>query len=406
MYDMYKILKRLVNMMAKNYKKTLTACYLGFITQAISGNFAPLLFISFHKNYGIPLGTIAFISTTFFFTQLVIDLFCARFVDKIGYRTCVVASEALSAAGLIGLAFLPELLPNPFTGIIISVIVYAAGSGLIEVLVSPIVEACPFENKSGTMSLLHSFYCWGSVGVILLSTLFFAVLGTERWQILSCLWALIPLYNIYNFITCPIARLTDEGEGLGIGKLLRIPTFWVCIVLMVCAGASELSMAQWASAYVESALGFPKSIGDIMGPCLFAVSMGISRVFYGKYGEKLNLIKFMLGSGILCILCYLSASVSDNPALGLTGCIVCGFSVGIMWPGTISISSGKFPLGGTAMFALLAMAGDLGGSIGPALVGQITQNAGDNLKTGMLAGCAFPVILTAAVCALRRARQT
>lgn len=390
--------------MPKNYQKTLAACYLGFITQAISANFAPLLFIMFHKNYGIPLGLIALIPTSFFFTQLLIDLFCAKFVDTIGYRRCIVSSEALSAAGLIGLAFLPELLPNPFIGILISVVIYATGSGLIEVLVSPIVEACPFENKSKTMSLLHSFYCWGSLGVILLSTLFFAISGMEHWRVLTCLWALIPLYNIYNFITCPIERLTDEGEGLGIGRLLKIPLFWVCIILMVCAGASELSMAQWASAYVESALGFPKSVGDIMGPCLFAAAMGISRVFYGKYGEKVDLIKFMTGSGILCLLCYLFTSVLSNPVLGLTGCIACGFSVGIMWPGTISISSNRFPLGGTAMFALLAMAGDLGGSIGPALVGLVTQNAGDKLEFGMLAGCIFPVVLIAAICILRRSK--
>lgn len=387
--------------MNKKYKKTLLACYLGFITQAISANFAPLLFLKFHSEYNIPLGKIAVISTTFFFTQLVVDLFCAKFVDKIGYRNCIVASEMMSAAGLIGLAFLPEWIPNPYAGIIISVIVYAIGSGLIEVLVSPIVEACPFDNKGSVMSLLHSFYCWGSVGVILLSTVFFTLFGIGNWRILACIWALIPLYNIYNFSTCPIERLTDEGEGLTIGKLFRIPLFWISIILMICAGASELSMAQWASAYVESALGISKSFGDIAGPCLFAVSMGICRVFYGKYGEKIDLMKFMIGSGVLCLCCYLLAALGINPAWGLAGCIICGFSVGIMWPGTISITSGKIPLGGTAMFALLAMAGDMGGSIGPCIVGFVTQNTGDNLKAGMLAACAFPVVLVVSVCLLK-----
>lgn len=377
----------------KNYQKTLIACYLGFITQAISANFAPLLFLRFHSDYGIPLGQIALISTVFFFTQLLVDLFCANFVDRIGYRKSVVASEVFSAAGLIGLAFLPDLLPSPYAGILISVIIYALGSGLIEVLVSPIVEACPFDNKDSVMSLLHSFYCWGCVGVILLSTLFFTVFGIEHWKILSCLWALVPLYNIFNFLTCPIERLTQEDSGSGIGKLFRIPLFWISIVLMVCAGASELSMSQWASAYAESALGFSKSVGDIIGPCMFAVSMGISRVIYGKYGEKIDLTKFMLGSGALCLVCYLMAATSANPLLGLAGCILCGFSVGIMWPGTISISSTRIPSGGTAMFALLAMAGDLGGSIGPGIVGAITQRAGDNLKAGMLAGTVFPIIL-------------
>lgn len=379
--------------MKKNYKKTLIACYLGFVTQAIAANFAPLLFLKFHNDYGISLGKIALIPTMFFLTQLTVDLLCAKFVDRIGYRKCVVASEVASAAGLIGLAFLPELLPEPFIGIILSVIVYAIGSGLIEVLGSPIVEACPFEHKDAAMSLLHSFYCWGSVGVVLLSTLFFTVFGIDSWKWLACIWALIPLYNIYNFATCPIERLVDEGKGMGIRGLFRVPMFWVAVILMVCAGASELSMAQWASAYAESAIGLSKTVGDLAGPCMFAVTMGVSRVIYGKYGDRMNLMSFMMGSGLLCLVCYGMASLSSDPVIGLVGCIVCGFSVGIMWPGTISISSSRLPFGGTAMFAMLAMAGDLGGAFGPSLVGNITEAANDNLQAGMLAGSVFPLVL-------------
>ena len=376
-----------------NYRKTKTACYLGFITQAIAANFAPLLFLKFHNDYGISLGNIALISTVYFFTQLLIDLVCAKFVDRIGYRISIVVSEICSAAGLIGLAFLPDLLPDAFAGILISVTVYAMGCGLIEVLVSPIIEACPFENKEATMSLLHSFYCWGCVGTILVSTLFFALFGMDSWRWLAVIWALVPAFNIYNFATCPIVPIVEEGQGMGIRKLVKSPLFWVSIILMVCAGSSELSMAQWASAYAEAALGLSKSIGDLLGPCMFAVTMGISRIIYGKYGEKLNLSKFMLGSGALCVICYLMASLSANPVIGLIGCILCGFSVGIMWPGTISISSKKFPMGGTAMFALLAMAGDLGGSIGPAIVGRVTQYAGDDIRAGMGVGLVFPVVL-------------
>ena len=376
-----------------NYRKTKTACYLGFVTQAIAANFAPLLFLKFHNDYNISLGNIALISTCFFFTQLLVDLFCAKFVDKIGYRICIVASEVCSAAGLIGLAFLPDILPNPFAGILCSVIVYAIGSGLIEVLGSPIVEACPFENKEATMSLLHSFYCWGAVGTILISTLFFLLFGMDSWKWLAVLWALIPTYNIYNFATCPIEHLVEEGSGMGIRELFQKPLFWISVCLMICSGASELAMAQWASAYAEAALGLSKAIGDLTGPCMFAVTMGISRVIFGKYGDRIDLMKFMTGSGILCVVCYLLTSLSSNPLIGLIGCIVCGFSVGIMWPGTISISSKKFPLGGTAMFALLAMAGDLGGSIGPGIVGYITQAAGDNIRVGMSVGLIFPVIL-------------
>ena len=383
--------------MQKNYQRTLKACYLGFITQAIAANFAPLLFLKFHADYGISLGRIALISTAFYFTQLVVDVFCARFVDKIGYRKSVVASEVMSVLGLVGLAFVPDLCADPFAGIIACVIVYAIGSGLIEVLCSPIVEACPFDHKEAVMSLLHSFYCWGSVGVILLSSLFFTVFGIGSWRVLACMWALIPLYNIFNFATCPIEHLTEDGKGMTIGQLFRKPLFWVAIVLMVCAGASEMSMAQWASAYTEAALGFSKSVGDLIGPCMFAVTMGISRVIYGKYGAKIKLERYMIASGILCLCCYLLASLSSSPVLGLIGCIFCGFSVGIMWPGTISITSPRLPQGGTALFAFLAMAGDLGGAFGPSLVGTVSQRAGDSLQSGMLAGSVFPLVLIVAL---------
>ncbi len=378
---------------SQKYTKTLLACYLGFITQAITANFTPLLFLTFYNDYSIPLGTIALIPTVFFITQIIVDIICAKYVDRIGYRISIVASSFCSAAGLICLAVLPGLLPNPFTGVIISVIIYALGSGLMEVLGSPIVEACPFEHKDAMMSLLHSFYCWGSVATILLSTLFFAAFGIENWKWLACIWALIPLYNIYNFATCPIEPIVDEGKGMRISSLFAIPLFWIAIILMICAGACELAMAQWASAYVESAIGMSKTMGDLAGPCMFAITMGISRVIYGKFGEKMNLKSFMLGSGLLCLICYLLTALSTVPVIGLIGCILCGFSVGIMWPGTISISSKQFPTGGTAMFALLAMAGDLGGAFGPSLVGQITQKNGDNLQTGMLFGCIFPIVL-------------
>ena len=386
------------------YRKTLLACYLGFVTQAIAANFAPLLFLKFHSDYGIPLGQIALISTVFFLTQLIMDVLCAKFVDRIGYRVCVVASSLCFSAGLAGLAFLPELFPSPFAGILTSVVIYAVGSGLLEVLGSPIVEACPFEHKESVMSLLHSFYCWGSVGVVVVSTAFFAVFGIERWKWLACLWALLPLYNTYNFATCPIEPLVEEGKGMGIRGLLKVPVFWLAIVLMVCAGASELTMAQWASAYAESAIGLSKTMGDLTGPCLFAAAMGISRVLYGKYGEGIALTGFMLGSGLLCLVCYLTASLSGNPVIGLVGCIVCGFSVGTLWPGTISISSGRMPYGGTAMFALLAMAGDLGGAFGPSLAGAVSQRFGDNLQKGMLAGSVFPLVLVVCVLLLRLAQ--
>lgn len=386
----------------RKYKKTLAACYLGFVTQAIAANFTPLLFLTFQNTYGIGLERIALIPFAFYLTQLLIDFAAAKFVDKIGYRICVVSSQILSAAGLALMAVLPELLPAPFWGIMIAVILYAVGSGLVEVLVSPIVEACPFENKNGMMSLLHSFYCWGAVGVILGSTFFFSVFGIENWKILTLLWAAVPFYNAFNFLICPIERLIEDGEGMRSGQLLRLPLFWLLILLMVCSGASEASMAQWASAFTESAMGVSKTVGDLAGPCLFAAFMGMSRVIYGKMSGRLDLIRLMTVCALLCVICYLTASLASLPILGLAGCALCGISVGIMWPGSISISSQSCPRGGTAMFAFLALAGDLGATVSPTMVGSISNIAGGNLKAGLFAATIFPLTLILTLIVLNR----
>lgn len=378
----------------KNYKKTLTACYLGFVTQAISANFTPLLFLTFKGTYGISLEKIALIPLTFYLTQFFVDIVAAKYADKIGYRLCVIASQVLSSAGLVLLTILPGVLPDPFIGILLAVVFYAIGSGLIEVLLSPIVEACPFENKDGVMSLLHSFYCWGAVGVILGSTLFFAVFGIAHWKILTIIWALIPLYNAINFISCPIEKLGEDGSNMSIQQLLSIPMFWMMIFLMICAGSSEATMCQWASAFTESALKVSKLVGDLAGPCMFVAFMGIARMLYGKMSEKLNLTKTMLLCGFFATVCYLLASLASLAILGLLGCALCGLAVGIMWPGTISLSSRKCPTGGTAMFAFLALAGDLGATVGPVTVGKVAELTGENLKNGLLAATIFPICMT------------
>ena len=389
-------------MKQKNYKKTLAACYLGFVTQAITANFTPLLFLTFVNTYGVTFEKIAMIPLVFYLTQLLIDFAATKFADKIGYRTCVVASQVLSAIGLLLMALLPELLSAPFIGILISVVLYAIGSGLIEVLVSPIVEACPFENKDGVMSLLHSFYCWGAMGVVLGSTLFFALFGIEKWKVLVFIWALVPLYNAFNFMNCPIERLVEDGKSMGVRELLKTPIFWLMILLMVCSGASEATMAQWASAFTESAIGVSKTVGDLAGPCLFAMFMGVSRILYGKFSQKLDLTKVMLACGTMCVGCYLLASLSTLPILGLVGCALCGLGVGVMWPGSISISSQRCPRGGTAMFAFLALAGDLGAMVSPAMVGGLSEMAGGNLKTGLFVATMFPLILVVGLLILRK----
>ncbi len=389
-------------MIQKNYRRTKTACYLGFVTQAISANFTPLLFLTFYRAYGISYADLALIPLAFFLTQLAVDFLSAKFVDKIGYRKSILIAQATSGGGLLMLSFFPDICPHPFVGILICAMIYAIGSGLIEVLCSPIIEACPFENKAGMMSFLHSFYSWGAVGTILGSTLFFAIFGTEHWRVLACLWSVIPLYNIVNFALCPIDPIVKEGDGMTIGQLMKTKVFWLFIVLMVCAGASEMSMAQWASAFAESSLGVSKTVGDLLGPCGFAVFMGISRVWYGRYGEKVRLSGFMIASGILCLISYVLAALSVWPVMGLIGCMLCGFSVGIMWPGSLSISSARLPKGGTALFAFLALGGDLGAAIGPALVGNISHVMGENIQAGILAGVCFPVLLAASVLLLRR----
>ena len=388
------------------YGRTKLACYLGFVTQAISANFAPLLFLTFRRSYGISLSGLALISVVFFVTQLIVDFACAKLADRIGYRPCIVAAEITSAAGLFGLAFIPDLFSNHLPGILVCVVIYAVGSGLIEVLCSPIIEACPFENKAKMMSLLHSFYCWGAVGVIVGSTLFFAAFGTGNWRILACLWALIPLANVYNLATCPIEPIVADGNGLTMAQLLKLKKFWLFIILMIASGASELAMAQWASAFAESALHVSKTVGDLVGPCGFAVFMGISRLLYGKFGEKTDLTGFMIVSGVLCFVSYLLTAVVNIPALGLAGCMACGFSVGIMWPGSLSITSKAIPTGGTAMFALLALAGDVGGTLGPAVVGNVSQLSGNNLRWGILAGIGFPLTLIVCVFAARKIAGT
>lgn len=382
----------------KNYQLTIYACFIGYIVQAIVNNFAPLLFVTFSTTYQIPLSKITMLVTINFGLQLLVDLLSAGFIDKIGYKASVLLAHVLAAVGILALAVLPDALPDPFVGILIAIMIYAIGGGLLEVLVSPIVESCPTDNKETAMSLLHSFYCWGHVGVVLLSTIFFKVCGIENWKILAILWMLVPIANSFLLLKAPIAPLMEEGEkGMSMLELCKQKLFWVLLIMMVCAGASEQAVSQWASTFAEKGLGVDKTIGDLAGPMTFAILMGSARAFYGKYGEKLDLDKFMIGSSILCVISYLLISLSPSPVLSLVGCGICGLSVGIMWPGSFSKAAAGLKRGGTAMFALLALGGDLGCSGGPTLVGLISGAAGDNLKIGVLAAVGFPIILIVSV---------
>ena len=381
-----------------SYEHTIYASYLGYITQAIVNNFAPLLFLTFGATYGLSLAQITLITTINFMTQLLVDLICAKVIDRVGYRRAVVFAHIISAVGIIGLSVFPTLFGNAYAGLIAAAVLYAIGGGIIEVLISPIVEACPTKKKEAAMSLLHSFYCWGHVGVVLVATVFFAVFGIENWKILAWILAIVPLFNVVYFLLVPIFPIVDEHHKLSFGTLLKQRAFWLLIVMMVCAGASEQAMSQWASAFAESGLKVSKTVGDLLGPCAFAVFMGLARAYYGKNSEKIPLKKMMMGSALACIVCYLVAVFSGNPIFGLLGCACCGFTVGIFWPGTFSIAAIKLPGGGTAMYALMALAGDLGCSSGPTVVGMVADAMGGNLKKGILAAIVFPIVMVISLC--------
>lgn len=376
-----------------NYNHTMYACFIGYIVQAIVNNFVPLLFLTFQATYNIPLSKITMLVTINFGLQLLIDLLSVSFVDRIGYRASMLLAHICAALGFLLLTILPEIFSDPFIGLLIAVTIYAIGGGLLEVLVSPVMEACPTDNKEKAMSLLHSFYCWGHVGVVLLSTLFFKLFGIENWKILAVLWAIVPIINTILFTKVPMASLIEEGEtGLTIPQLFSKKIFWLFLLIMVCAGASEQSVSQWASTFAEKGLGVSKTIGDLAGPMAFAILMGTARAFYGKYGERINLDLFMIYSGILCVISYLCIALVPSPIFGLIGCALCGLSVGILWPGSFSKASASIRGGGTAMFALMALAGDLGCSSGPTLVGMVSSHFGDSLNIGILSAIIFPIL--------------
>ena len=391
----------MLNKVKQDYAHTIYASYVGYITQAIINNFAPLLFLTFATDYDLTLDKITMITTINFLVQLAVDFICAKVIDKVGYRPAIMTAHACSALGLIGMAILPGLLGNAYVGLICAVVLYAIGGGIIEVLISPIVEACPTTKKEAAMSLLHSFYCWGHVGVVLISTAFFTLFGLENWKILACIWAIVPLANIFYFALVPIYSIVEEHEKMSLRTLLSQKVFWLLIVLMICAGASEQAMSQWASAFAESALKVSKTMGDLAGPCAFAIFMGSARAIYGKYSDRIPLKKMMAGSAVLCIICYLVAALSESPLMGLIGCAICGFSVGIFWPGTFSIAALRLPAGGTAMYALMALAGDLGCSSGPTVVGLVANAFSGNLKIGLILALIFPAVMLLGVLIIR-----
>ena len=388
-----------------NYNHTLYACYIGYITQAIINNFVPLLFLTFAMEFRLSLPQITLFTTFNFLTQLTVDLLSARFADRIGYRPLVIMAHAFSAGGLMALTFLPQLFSNPYAGIMLSVFIYSIGGGLIEVMISPIVEACPTEKKEAAMSLLHSFYCWGHMAVIILSTLFFSVFTVSEWRVLAWLWALVPFINIFYFSLVPIQSVTGNHEPMSVRSLFSRKIFWLLFIIMICAGAAEQAMSQWASAFAESGLGVSKTVGDLAGPCMFAFFMGTSRALYAKNSDRISLINVMILSSVFCIGAYILAAFSSLPLLALAGCALCGLAVGIFWPGTFSVAASVLPSAGTAMYAFLALAGDVGCALGPTIVGFTAGFSNGSLQNGLAAAILFPLLIFAGMMILKHKRK-
>ena len=387
-----------------NYNHTIYACFSGYVVQAVTVNFTPLLFVTLQSSYGISLDKITLIVTINFGIQLFIDLIASRFVYKIGYRAAAIAAQIFAALGLVGLAVLPDVMPDPYIGILIAAFLYAVGGGLDEVIISPIVEQCPTKRKEAAMSLLHSFYCWGQMFTVLASTAFFVIFGIENWQYLACIWALIPVANIVFFALVPIPPVggEDGGETIKMGKLFRMKRFWILALIMMCGGAAELCISQWASAFAQTGLGVTKTVGDLAGPCLFAGLMGLARVFYAKFSDRLNMQNAMIGCGALCIVSYLLAALSPIPALGLVGCALAGFAVGIFWPCALSLGAISIRHGGVTLFAMMALFGDLGCTSGPTLVGMISDAFGGKLNIGILFSLVFPILLILGILLFKR----
>ncbi len=399
--------------MKLTFTHTKYAAYLGSASQAIVLNLPPLLFATFARDYGIGVGLLGALVSVTFVIQIVVDAICVRYADRIGWRNLVVASEIFCAAGLIGLAFLPDLFADPYIGLLAAVVLYSTGGGILEVIISPIVEALPSKEKSSAMSMLHSFYSWGQVATVLLSTLYFVVFGVQNWRWLAVAWSIEPIFNAILFSKTPINTFDGQSasaeEKTPFVKLITSKLFWLFFALMICSGASEQAMAQWTSYFAETGLHVSKTLGDLLGPCTFAALMGVSRTFYGKFGERIDLKKYLAVSGVLCLASYFVAVFSPFPVVSVIGCAVSGLAVGIMWPGVLSLAAQRCHFGGTALFALLALAGDIGCSSGPSVVGFVSGADGSalglsGLKLGLFAAMLFPLLLVVAVSALKKAK--
>ncbi len=401
----------------KKYRRTIAACYTGYFTQAIINNLAPVFFVVFQESFNISLSKISWLIFINFGAQILTDLASVYVVKKLGTRRAVVSAHIASTLGLVLLGILPQIMPNPFWGMVIAIVIYAFGSGLIEVMVSPIVDAIPSDSPSAAMSILHSFYCWGQLIVVLLTTIVLKFIGNGNWFILPILWAVIPFINIFNFLKVPLAPMVSEDEKTPIKTLLSSKAFILLLLAMLCAGATEITISQWSSLFAEKGLGVTKVVGDIFGPCLFALFMGTGRLIYGILGNRLNLRKSLMTCGILGIFCYALTALSPSPAASLLGCALTGLASSLLWPGFLSLASSYYPSGGTALFSFMALFGDIGCTLGPYIAGMVADfvkghtnlstvmgvdptSAG--LKIGILTAVIFPLAMVIIIKKIKR----
>ncbi len=387
-----------------NFKHTFRACFMGFFIQSIVCVFTPLLFVIFNTEYKISLPLITMISTVNFVVQFITDGFSIFFLQKIGYRKAGILAHFFAFCGLVILGTVAPRMPNMYLWIMIAVVLYSIGGGLLEVVLSPIIENTPSKSKSGTMSMLHSMFSVGSVATVLLTTIGLKIFGWQSWKYISVMWAILPFLNMIYFFFIPINEGNENIEREPIWSFFRDRAFWGFLLVMMCGGAAEIGISQWASAFAETSLGISKTAGDVIGPCMFAVMMGVARMLHSRYPHLITLSKAIMYSGILATVCYLGAALVPIPFVALAFCGLCGFAVGIMWPGTLSLATRKYPAAGGTLFAVMALAGDLGCTAGPTAVGFVASIFGGNLRTGLLIGAFFPIVMVAGLMALNRKR--
>ena len=392
----------------QSYKSTIAACYIGSFVQAIIVNTTPILFIPLREQFGLTFQQMGLLVLINFISQVGCDILFSNAIDKYGFRRFVVAAHGLAVVGLVLFAASPLLFDRPFAGFVTATIIFSGSGGLLELLLSPIVNAIPTDEKAGAMSVLHSFYSWGQAAVILLTTVLLFVFGRAWWQWIILIWTLVPLFNFFFLMRVPFAPNVPEEQRQGMDKILLKPFFIAALATILCGAAAELCISQWASAYLEEAMRLPKVVGDVGGVCLFAVMMGVGRLFYGMYGKKINVSLMMLIGTVGAAACYITVALSGTAVLSLLACGLCGLCVSLLWPGTLVVASEHYPLAGAWMFAILA-AGDIGASAGPWLMGVVAEQAHRlpflsglltqgmspdqlGLRAAMLVSALFPII--------------